>query len=113
MISTKLLSEVTQSKVRQVMKVIDSKLWYKAGQNNNVPHTWTDVYINIYELAWKCKQWALDNHYSILLELSFPLSGIIIINREGEEVYDEVSNKPEHELIFKGCEWILKQKEKI
>ena len=66
-----------------------------------------------YHLAHKCKEFALDNHYSILLELSFPLSGIIIINREGEEVYDEVSDKPEHELIFEGCEWILKQKERI
>lgn len=66
--------------------------------------------ISIYELAYKCKEWAFDEGFVLK---SYKRQGAfsetyhyaIDIN---EKICEWLANT-EHEAIFKACEWILKQ----
>jgi hypothetical protein len=70
--------------------------------------------INIYELAHKCKVWALDNGYSVstrLQEMTVFGNEIlrcaeasVDIKECGEHRY---SNHGEPEVVFRVCQWIL------
>ena len=76
-------------------------------------------YINIYELAHKCKEWATENKYTILTENMYPNGyfAYVLSNKESIENYgylcenkvikDIPHNKTEPEAIFKACEYIL------
>ena len=81
-----------------------------------------DRVINIYELAHKCKDWALDNGYSI----EIGVHPIIKIDRNDREYFYTIKNnkggyvltslledniKTESEATFKACQWILENKE--
>lgn len=64
--------------------------------------------INIYELAYKCKEWANKQDYdnncfvTILYE---NITSRAIITEDGFGFYANT----EPEAIFKACEWILKE----
>ena len=76
--------------------------------------------INIYELAHKCKEWALGKGYIIEVGVHPTIKkdrsdrdyfykittdrGQILVSK-----FDEII-KTEPEAIFKACEWILKEK---
>ena len=64
--------------------------------------------INIYEFAFKCKEWALTKGYFIYStnELSF-------IKTFSLETIETFSNGKDTEIecILKACEWILEYKE--
>ena len=72
-------------------------------------------FINIYELAHKCKQWALDNGYYLRAEQGINyydnLQWVAYLNRDMDDGADYIEhwNNTEPEAIFKACEWILKQ----
>lgn len=61
-------------------------------------------YFNIYEFAFKCKEWALGKGYFIYStnELSF----IKTLSLETIETFAN-GKDTEIECIFKACEWIL------
>lgn len=74
--------------------------------------------INIYEFAFKCKEWAFSKGYII----SSGLTPVLGVNKDGwAEVFS--SSTPldgklhtfkqlsEPEAVFKACEWILEYKE--
>lgn len=64
-------------------------------------------YINIYELAHKCKEWAFNKGYSISIHQS-EISGYIAEIHCGWSVID-FHNKFEPEAIIKACEYILRE----
>ena len=95
MITKELLSEVLG--VYKIIEPYGNILvweWDKSYSNNNCS-------INIYELAHKCKEWALQYDYTILSS-----KGYATIS--GKVFYD----KTEPEAIFKACQWILENKDK-
>lgn len=109
MISKELFSEVL-GKV-YMLKHIPSEpsliRWY--ANDFDVKH---EIYVsvNIYELAHKCKEWAFNNRYSILVDIlginNYQISMENLTN--GKPVYVKDSyNTIEPEAIFKACQWIL------
>ncbi len=105
MISEELLSEVlNESRV-----ILDYEVSI-CGKEIHYGHTDIDEdgFINIYELAHKCKEWAKNKGYLLL-------SGY----DDGKTFYCTCSNKSspdsysgtEPEAIFKACQWILDNKE--
>ena len=66
--------------------------------------------MNIYELAYKCKEWAYSNGFivssGINSERKWWADSIGV--EEFPEVYEIFSAETEPEAIFKACEWILK-----
>jgi hypothetical protein len=68
---------------------------------------------NIYELAHKCKEWALDKGYKVNSRLTGKDNNgyaEIIKTNSCTFIYSNYS-KIEPEAIFKVCEWILNYKE--
>ncbi len=100
-----------------IIKVMDIKYPFSDVQlNNNILSWWReDVYfeetvkINIYEFAYKCKEWALSKGYFIYStnELSF-------IKSLSLETIETLSNGKDTEIvcIIKACEWIVYKENK-
>ena len=92
--------------------IADSKIGYLLDNNQ-----W--YFINIYELAHKCKEWATENKYTILTEDMHPNGyfAYVLSNKESIENYgylcehkvikDIPHNKTEPEAIFAACQWII------
>ena len=109
-----------------IIKVMDIKYPFSDVQlNNNILSWWReDVFfeetmkINIYEFAFKCKEWAFENGY--IIEIG--IHPIIKQNRNDRDYFyaiktlngellkksnvDEIM-KSEPTATFKACEWIL------
>lgn len=79
-----------------------------------------DGFVNIYELAHKCKEWALTNGYHINTLLyddgatRIYTHGIAIVHYSDEKSnYNEVFSceaDTEPEVVFKACQWILENR---
>ena len=106
MISKELLSAVLGLTVVKVLELDGAILWYKGIVNIKGSPYAKELNINIYELAHKCKEWALNLGY------------ILYSTIHGYECYIDsrnfIDNTPvrflaesEPEAIFKACEWIL------
>ena len=113
MIRKKLLSEVLGHE-------FDSFTYNKESSDIRivVDNNYSPIYINIYELAHKCKEWALNqdncfsivsgkvpNNYFCVVQYSFQWLG-----KDGYEEYFTEDTEPE--AIFKACQWILDNKDK-
>lgn len=64
--------------------------------------------INIYELAHKCKEWAIANNYGILSGFDWnknPKADVAEINSLDDSMEFIADTEPE--AIFKACQWIL------
>ncbi|MCD6435172.1 MAG: hypothetical protein J7L15_02105 [Clostridiales bacterium] len=72
--------------------------------------------INIYELANKCKEWAINNDYQLSSYTDFGTQDwfcqVTSIDNTGNVYKNTFCDVSEPETIFKACEWILKEKEK-
>ena len=117
MISKELLSEVLNISINlielnPILENNKNDIGYLLKGSQNTVH---EVHrnhkrINIYELAHKCKEWALKHGY--LLE-----SGLAVCFEKGFcEIYttrkpyqkiNEVLHNTEPEAIFKACEWVM------
>lgn len=120
MISKELLSEVLNLNITYIERCNNSII-YKISVYDR------EEEVNIYELAHKCKSWALIRGYSLL-------SGRPIVrDEEGTQVFNywyncyiweidensidsptqntkiETNSETEPEAIIKACEWILKE----
>ena len=81
----------------------DSKIGYLLSNNQ-----W--YFINIHELAHKCKQWAAKKGHDIWSSAygcECYIDGRNFVNNENIRFLEG----SEPEAIFQACEWILKQKE--
>ena len=121
MISKELLSEVlhTVKEVIEVEVVGKAVCWKGYSVEGNA----CEGAINIYELAYKCKEWARIYNGTMYI-----ISGCMWQNKSTDHVYYAYINKEyvdeyrtgqryskalfkttadtEHEAIFKACEWI-------
>lgn len=103
MISKELLGEVFNQKILCVKDIKDGYLNYKY---RYMQDEYVYACINIYELAHKCKEWALDKGYKLLDECH----AIIITDLNDIEIniIDDDFNFPyKLERVFKACHWIL------
>jgi len=101
MISEELLNDVLElDLIVHDIKIVNNTLFYTTENYTNK--------INIYELAHKCKEWALDKGYIIESYTFFD-------DRSENKGYARIGKyrfplKTEVEAIFKACQWILKNK---
>ena len=70
-------------------------------------------FINIYELAYLCKEWASKHHYSVMSGREMTHWGgayRVAVFRNSDNILFSMSTvKTEPEAIFRACEWILEQ----
>lgn len=106
MISKELLGEVLERDVDKVKGIEANTLIYGCVHSDG----WYDE-INIYELAHKCKEWAIKIDYKI--ESHIHLINKRIIGVASFNMQDNTTKffqaDTEHEAIFKACEYILKE----
>ena len=104
MINIELLSEVLNEDIID-FNVEDNELIY------NVNYDHTRSFINIYELAHKCKEWALNKDYLIDSSHGYEISTATPILGIGGNVMTigTLESTTEPEAIFKACEYILKE----
>ena len=103
MISKELLSEVLGHDDICNERIIQNKLLYMCKNDGMIDYEYE---YNIYELAFRCKEWALTKGYFIYStnELSF-------IKSFSLETIETFSNGKDTEIecIIKACEWLLKE----
>ncbi len=102
-ISKELISEVLGADAYSASKWIDNKIAYSTIMKTK--DKMKDNFINIHELAHKCKEWAYDKGYDIGEEAT----RIEIYDRnECKIIHYETKLKPFNpENIFKASQWIL------
>ena len=107
-ISKELLSEVLGIQILEVVPTKGNVIWY----------VFKDCYegkdfINVYELAHKCKEWAKNQGYYLLSAL-VKSSGICMFDLSHKKIdnYRNVTKRnTEPEAIFAACQWILDNKD--
>lgn len=125
-ISKELVSAVLQIDIKDI-SIIGSTLNYTI-PNHETEEDGELVYIdlgqniNIYEFAFKCKEWALKKGYIIQSELEgYTFENIAYaicrVYFDGDKVYDnyELNNicyQYEKMGIIESCEWVLKETQK-
>jgi len=122
MISKELLSEVINIKIEDIidLKMFGKDLKYyekcllKSCCDGRLSNHKDSICksINIYELAHKCKVWAILNHYDFTI-----LIDTIVIYNEGIQIYTIYNTLEDDNFIpfdpiyeFKACQWILDDK---
>jgi len=109
-ISKELLSAILKRDIEEVKNIMGSTLYFNVPEHGD--------YINVYELAHKCKEWAENLKYTIA---SNNYSATISYNEHQEEDDDrhlfwkcdehKIFKDTEVNSIFKACQWILDNKE--
>lgn len=61
--------------------------------------------VNIYEFAFKCKEWAYKNEYDIW---SITWGAVEFQNNKKYNGTERITEDTEIEAIFKACEWIVR-----
>jgi hypothetical protein len=125
MITKELLSDILCQKVINIRNNREDKKWNRIKityiDDNDLKHEDgyinTSFYINIHELAYKCKEWALANsNYTSFCtqfekyQFSCYLYKFINIFAEKQTTYTFRADT-EPEAIFNACQWILENKE--
>ena len=114
-VSSELLSEVLK------LEVVKHSLFNKSSNTFNVTYMQSEdslkanwMLVNIYEFAFKCKEWALKQGYIMKIENHYSNSIQIQIRKNiSSSKYLEPwkkTFKSEVESIIKACEWILKER---
>lgn len=96
-INNELISEVFECNCTY-SKIIDNELVYEA---------FGVSYINIYEFAFKCKEWAYEKNYELRSWKGY-CACVYLLDGYGFNQKDYTANT-EIEAIIKACEWILKE----
>ena len=120
MISKELLSKVLdnevpyQVKVHKIIIKNNSLNFFYNSKDSGGGLFEANEYINIYELANKCKEWALsEGYYFSIYSFNFSCNTEqehrIRLLLGNEVVYwgNDSCNETEPEAIFKACQWIL------
>jgi hypothetical protein len=105
MISKELLSEVLNKPVT-LLRVVEDGTDYLA----SIVYT-EHGKMNIYELAHKCKDWALMHDFSIKSTYDFTHTCFASVYGLQRGSYFNVQADAEPEAIFKACQWILDNKD--
>lgn len=116
MITLKLLSVILNENVLSVdfakegdrgQSLSKNQLIIVCVKEGQIPHRY---FLNIYELAFKCKEWAFSNGYEFVVRRN-----IIELFDLNKQVYVygefELDNGFNPDAIFKACEWILEDQD--
>ena len=100
--SKELISEVLSKEVEEE-RFIDS---------NSLTYVNSGIYedINIYEFAFKCKEWALSVYHNIDFMVYGRSQCDLIIFTQPDDIKYNFNEDTEIEAIFKACDYIMKQK---
>ena len=122
MISKELLSSVLGLTVVKGLELEGIVLWYNGIVNiNNQPPYAKELNINSYELAHKCKEWAVNLSPNKHALSSYPRWGDIRNYKKINGSYyicqhlvsgAQFEAETEPEAIFKACQWILTEDSK-
>lgn len=116
MINKELLSKVLDNEVPyqvKVHKIIikNNSLNYFYNSKDSVGGLFeANEYINIYELAHKCKEWAFnkDKYKWLFSYKAFTKCHCDIVdNHNRKYIFVSFAGNNEPEAIFKACQWIL------
>jgi len=112
-ISKELLSEVFNKEVTNILSETDSKVL-----KNHIVINFTNgdiLKINIHELTYKCKEWALKENFRVSsqmiergIKFSDGINGFIVVHTCNREVFKARADT-EPEAIFKACQWIYER----
>jgi len=117
MISTELLSKVLDINIIRMKPILENEntIAYLVYGNQK---TINEVYsnhktINIYELAHKCKEWALTKCYELHTHIAFENNEYSFCELKGLDTKDRkvFYDDTEPEAIFQACEYILNNRE--
>ena len=102
-ISKELLSEVLNYEVDVFLGINKNEIDYTCCRDEN--EGYIDISINLYEFAFKCKEWARDK-YNITISSALYSNYAESWNVDKDKSY---TAKTEVEVIIKACEWVLKE----
>lgn len=104
MISKELLSDVLNNHNIEHFEIENNYLWLQTDGG------YLNKNISIYELAHKCKEWALGKDFVLYSGSTHRTKGYRcdIYTKDGDVDEDFVSDT-EPKAIFKACEWIREQ----
>ena len=114
MISKELLSEILGYKVDSILS--ENTSLNPNGENIVFKRNGRVKSIDIYKLAFKAKEWAIDLGYEIFSNTS---GTVAIVYGDNDGIWDWNTDKDfkeiyiknnETEAIFKACEWVRKRK---
>ena len=108
MISKELLKNVLYGENIDNISIISNDITFEYSHYvNGVFQYRRKTDINIYELAHKCKEWALKHHYKVISKPdNVPGLWEAYVNLSLTSKHGEVADT-EPEAIFKACQWIL------
>ena len=109
-ISKELLSEVLGYEVDTFLGINKNEIDYTCCRDEN--EGYIDISINIYEFAFKCKEWAFKNKYKIQSQINEGNKGHSHITKKNDDCWAKgFFENTEIEAIIKACEFILTKKE--
>ena len=113
-ISKELLSEVLGYEVDTFLGINKNEIDYTCCKDENVGYI--DTSLNIYEFAFKCKEWAKNKEYIVHSSPTQKIEHTAIVQSFDFNKFYYGENQfyalTEVEAIIKACEWILENKDK-
>ena len=107
-ISKELLSEVLNYEVDAFLGINKNEIDYTCCRDEN--EGYIDISINLYEFAFKCKEWAFKKNYTIVDGIDGIGEDICCIMKLNEYSLDSFYKQGNnYHNVFKACNWILEQ----
>ena len=119
-ISKELLSEVLNYEVDVFLGINKNEIDYTCCIDEK--EGYIDISINLYEFAFKCKEWAYTNKYRLSSgqhrlntkqehyinnQIASYFCSVYYITNDDSDIQIDANTEPE--AIIKACEWILEQ----
>ena len=116
MISRELLSEVLGTKTIQMNPILENNNmvgYLVYGSQDTITQIRSNhKQINIYELAHKCKEWALSQGYYFELNICLSVVHLKLWKEVGiTKLFKSFKGIKEIEVYYKACQWILDNKD--
>ena len=109
-VSKELMSEVLNYEVDTFLGLNKNEIDYTCCRDEN--EGYIDISINLYEFAFKCKEWAFKNNYKIQSQINESNKGHSHITKNDDDCWAKgFFENTEVEVIIKSCEFILTKKE--
>ena len=112
-ISKELMSEVLNYEVDTFLGINKNEIDYTCCRDEN--EGYIDLSINLYEFAFKCKEWAENKGYIIFSKnkecLIYSIDEVYDVIECLNQYEDYFESDTEVEAIIKACEFILIKKE--
>ena len=119
-VSKELMSEVLNYEVDTFLGLNKNEIDYTCCRDEN--EGYIDISINLYEFAFKCKEWAYTNKYRLSSgqhrlntkqehyinnQIASYFCSVYYITNDDSDIQIDANTEPE--AIIKACEWILEQ----